>query len=236
MQSNNRPVSASLRMYKPELPRIFTKADDDDLPEYWIPPEKRKRRLLKFSHINGAKVSENLFHSYSDPSTGQNFFLYAVNKVMEAPVTELKIPSAPTDDINVDILVANIGAHHTEPLEDITVQSQLPEEILREIFPEVSSSKLSKRVCSTLSGNKIDFDIHIADNSLMRFTLKSRKSTPDNLLHPNMPAHENGTKILNESNEEDKASVVKTKKSSSPSPPSKKKSKSGKNKKKKTIR
>ena len=70
----------------------------------------------------------------------------------------------------------------------------------------------------------------------MRFTLKSRKSTPGSLLLPNVPAPENDTKISNEINEEDKASGVKTKKSSSPSPPNKKKSKSGKNKKKKIVR
>ena len=230
LQSNNRTVPASLHIYKPELPRIFMKADDDDLPENWIPPEQRKRRLLKFSHVHGAKVSQNLFHSYQDPSTGQQFFLYAVNKIMEASVTELKMPSAPTDDLNIDIFANDIGVHHSQPLEGITVQSQLPIEIVREIYPEISNSKLPKRVCSKLNHNKIDFDIHIADGSLMRLKLESRKSESskeDILSNSNNGINENNQDDDNADDNGDDANSKKKKSSSS-----KKKGK-GKSKKKK---
>ena len=174
MQSNDRPVPASLKVYKPELPRVFMKADNDDLPSNWVPPTQRKRRLLKFSHVKGAKVYGNLFHTYSDPATGQQFFLYAENKIMEAPVTELPKPEVPVDDQNIDTIAAAIRLHHSEPLEGVTIQSELPRIICRENFPEISNSGLQKRFCSTTINSK-SFDVHIADSALLRLKLESRK-------------------------------------------------------------
>jgi len=174
MQSNDRPVPATLKVYKPELPRIFMKADNDDLPSNWVPPTQRKRRLLKFSHVKGAKVYGNLFHTYSDPATGQQFFLYTENKVMEAPAPELPEPAVPVDDQNVDTLAAAIGLHHSEPLDGVTIQTELPSIICRKIFPEISCSGLQKRFCSTSVGAK-NFDVHIADSILMRLKLERRK-------------------------------------------------------------
>ena len=163
-------------------------------------------------------ISQNLFHSYQDPSTGQQFFLYAVNKIMEASVTELKMPSAPTDDLNIDIFANDIAVHHSQPLEGITVQSQLPIEIVREIYPEISNSKLPKRICSTLNRNKIDFDIHIADGSLMRLKLESRKSESskeDILSNSNNGINENNQDDDNADDNGDDANSKKKKSSSS---------------------
>ena len=174
MQSNDRPVPATLKVYKPELPRIFMKADNDDLPSNWVPPSQRKRRLLKFSHVRGAKVYGNLFHTYSDPATGQQFFLYAENKIMEAPAPELPEPAVPVDDHNIDTIADAIRLHHSEPLGGVTIQSELPSIICRNIFPEISSSGLQKRFCSTNVGAKKS-DVHIADSILMRLKLERRK-------------------------------------------------------------
>eukprot|EP00945_MAST-04E_sp_MAST-4E-sp1_P006032 g6032.t1 len=145
LEAEERSIPSNLRIYKPELPRIFMRPDEDDMPENYVPPEARTRRLLKFNHVEGAKCYTGLFRKYHGPD-GKSFFLYAVNTLLEAPVKEVQIPNIPTDDQNIDVFADAVARHHEEPLAGITVVSTLPAASPRIFFPEITHSGTPRRV------------------------------------------------------------------------------------------
>ena len=81
-------------------------------------------------------------------------------KRIEKATSELINESATAYDQNIDTIAAAIRLHHSQPLEGVTIQSELPRIICRENFPEISNSGLQKRFCSTSIDTK-SFDVHI---------------------------------------------------------------------------
>ena len=173
LTGSERPVPSNLKIYKPELPRIFSRPDEsEEFSSVGIAPELKTRRLLKFNHVEGAKCYSNLFQKYRGPD-GKSFFLYAHNTVFEAPVEHVLSPDIPTDDEHLDIIATVLSGHHLDPLADISVESRLPKKSPRVTFPELSCARASRRTCSTVESKNEDLtivvDTDLADNSILYF-------------------------------------------------------------------